>query len=90
MGSFYNRCNSFTCFLKDYLTKNKDICLLMFKPKFDSFDFILRDVFNISNQIIFLEPIGTQVIFSNEFYCLEVLPFDQNVYCPPIMRKKCF
>lgn len=67
--------------ISDFLRENEDIAILLFEPLFDSFDYIVRDVLNLKNDIVYIRK--NETIFAKEIYSVRNHPFDQHKFTPP-------
>jgi capsular polysaccharide biosynthesis protein len=67
--------------ISDFLRENEDVALLLFKPVFDSFDYIIRDVLALKNDIIYIRK--NETVFAKEIYSVRNHPFDQHKFTPP-------
>lgn len=79
----------YVAFARDFLQKNPDINIVFEKPRedFKCLEFIMKNIFGLSNKIIYLNPnVGKRKIFFNKLYCCEMKP---NILysCPPYLRR---
>lgn len=78
-GPFLNHVYPYIYFCKDILDQDNEINILIKKPKFDSFEYLIRNILNIKNDIIYVT--NNQVISINNLYKLEVSgPFASGLF----------
>lgn len=66
--------------LTDYLKSNNDIKIALYKPEFDSFDYLVKKL-DIENKFIFLKP-GQKILCENSI-STELLPYQPYCYITP-------
>jgi len=72
--------------ISDWLRFNSDVSLVVYTPKFDSFEYIIRDILKLKNKIIYINK--NETIFAKEIFSVRNIPFDQHKFCPPHLIRK--
>lgn len=78
-GPFLNHVYPYIYFCKDILDQDTEINILIKKPNFDSFEYLMKNILNLKNNIIYVT--NNQIISVNELYKLEVNgPFASGLF----------